>query len=232
MSTNDLLQRLEKIQAKRGYLLPHHGLMALTSPTLLQDYDQLYEQLTLTQGHLTRHLHESVWIAVLSSIDECFGTHHVHKFQQAGGTLAELEAILALSAIARGCGAFTFARDIWEQHLPQFDATRAYLVACEKNANTLDPTLPHLIGIATHTCLRNGEVLEWHLRHAYVNGIDEKAMAEAMLMTMLPGSVPNLVAAASVWRELVVSGDVKASAEIEAWANLGGQGGWAATTER
>ena len=40
-------ERLERVKAKRGYLLPHHGLMALTAPQLLEGYDACYTALTL-----------------------------------------------------------------------------------------------------------------------------------------------------------------------------------------
>jgi hypothetical protein len=41
MTPEELSQRLAPIKAKRGYLLPHHGLLAVSSPQLLQAYDQL-----------------------------------------------------------------------------------------------------------------------------------------------------------------------------------------------
>ena len=227
MTIDNLQQQLEEVQAKRGYLLPHHGLMALTSPALLQDYDQLYQRLTLTQGFLSRHQHESVWIAILSVLDERFGTHHVHKFQQAGGSHSQMNTILTLAAIARGFGTFSFAQAHWQTQAPDLDAMAAYIDAFDQTGHKLDPALPHLIGIAAQTCLRNAEALRAHIKAAYTNQIDEKAMAEAMLMTMLPGSVPNLVAAAGIWRDLVVKKQVAASPDVGTWANMSGQDGWA-----
>jgi hypothetical protein len=50
-------------------------------------------------------------------------------------------------------------------------------------------------------------------------------MAEALSLTMFPGSVPYFVEAARVWRELIASGSVGASASFEAWANFAGQEG-------
>lgn len=226
MTIDNFQQQLEQIQSKRGYLLPHHGLMALTSPDLLQDYDRLYQRITLTQGFLSRHQHESVWIAILSVLDERFGTHHVHKFQQAGGTTAQMNSILTLAAMARGHGAFAFARDHWQTQAPDLDATAAYLQAFDDIGSDLDPALPHLIGIAAQTCLRKSDALSSHIQAAYEREVDERAIAEAMLMTMLPGSVPNLVAAAGVWRGLVVDGQVNSSADIRSWANMSGQDGW------
>ena len=75
---------------KRGYLLPHHGLLALSAPNLLQHYDQLYSSLTLTDRYLDRHDHEFVWLGVLMSTQEALGTHHVQRFLNAGGTVDEV----------------------------------------------------------------------------------------------------------------------------------------------
>jgi hypothetical protein len=47
MEKHDSLSALEAIHAKRGYLLPHHGLMAISTPHLLERYDSLYSTLAL-----------------------------------------------------------------------------------------------------------------------------------------------------------------------------------------
>jgi hypothetical protein len=95
MSTNTALKDLEAVRDKRGYLLPHHGLLALSAPNLLQHYDQLYSSLTLTERYLDRHDHEFVWLGVLMSTQEALGTHHVQRFLNAGGT-ADAVAIIFL----------------------------------------------------------------------------------------------------------------------------------------
>jgi hypothetical protein len=43
---------------------------------------------------------------------------------------------------------------------------------------------------------------------------------------MFPGGVPNFVDACDIWRNLIQSGKVNASAPYKAWANLTGQGGF------
>ena len=47
MTDYDPLATLSDIHAKRGYLLPHHGLMAISTPHLLERYDSLYSTLAL-----------------------------------------------------------------------------------------------------------------------------------------------------------------------------------------
>jgi hypothetical protein len=50
-------------------------------------------------------------------------------------------------------------------------------------------------------------------------------MAEALSLTMFPGSVPHFVEAARVWREMIEAGDLPASEPFRAWAALSGQDG-------
>ena len=40
MPTDELSLRLEAIRGKRGYLLAHHGLMAVTMPALLRSEER------------------------------------------------------------------------------------------------------------------------------------------------------------------------------------------------
>ena len=40
---------LTDLRAKRGYLLPHHGLLAVAAPELLVAYDATYSALTLAE---------------------------------------------------------------------------------------------------------------------------------------------------------------------------------------
>ena len=62
---SNLVKLLSGIRAKRGYLLPHHGLMAITAPALLDAYDAAYTQMTLNDRVLDHHDREFVWLAIL-----------------------------------------------------------------------------------------------------------------------------------------------------------------------
>ena len=86
--------------------------------------------------------------------------------------------------------------------------------------------LAHLAVAAVHTCKAAWEALEWQIIAAYADGVPEAELAEALSLTMFPGSVPYFVEAARVWRELIVAGKVQASADFRAWAALAGQGGY------
>ena len=221
-----LTNKLEKLREKRGYLLPHHGLLAITSPALLDAYDATYTTMALDDRVLTRHDREFVWLAILIATEESIATHHIAKFREAGGTDAEFSSILSLTALALGFGAFRFVDRHWLAHLPGMDAQQAYLSAVRRSAGEVAPRLVHLAAAAIHTCRAAWDALRLEIVAAYRDAVPEAELAEALSLCMFPGSVPNFVEAARVWRELVNAGEVNASPAFRAWAALSGQGGY------
>ena len=225
MST-DLAEYLLDIRNKRGYLLPHHGLMAVSMPKLLEAYDALYTELTLVDRVLTKHEHEYVWMAILIASKEAIGTHHIPRYTGAGGNAREFAEILAITSLAMGSSSYRFVREHWQEHLADVAPEDAYREAFRQAAGESDIGVAHMAAAAVLTTLGDWDGLEWQLRAAYADGVDEKGLAEALSLTMFPGGVPNFVEGADVWRKLVVSGDVEASAEFRVWAELSGQGGY------
>ena len=225
-SNADLAEFLRQVRDKRGYLLPHHGLMAVSMPRLLEAYDELYTTLALTDRQLSRHDHEFVWMGVLIATDEILGTHHIKRFQDAGGTDAELAAATAITAFTKGCQAYHFVNDYWLPHLPDFKPEQHYATAFRDIAGGTPLPLAHMTACAVHTCTGHWKALRWQLKAAYADGTDELELAEAISLAMFPGSVPNYVEAAGVWRELIASGEVEASELFRNWARLSGQGGY------
>jgi alkylhydroperoxidase/carboxymuconolactone decarboxylase family protein YurZ len=221
-----LPEKLEKLRQKRGYLLPHHGLLAITSPGLLDAYDATYTALALDDRVLSRHDREFVWLAILIATGESIATHHIAKFRQAGGTDAEIGSILSLTALALGFEAFRFVEQHWLHHLPAIDPRRSYLSAVQRSAGDVAPRLVHLAAAAVHTCRAAWDALRLQIVAAYDAGVPEAELAEALSLCMFPGSVPHFVEAARVWRELVTAGQVQASPPFRAWAALSGQGGY------
>lgn len=226
MDQEDLSKQLEAIRAKRGYLLPHHGLMALSAPDLLAAYDATYSALTLNERTLSRHDHESAWIAILIATDEALATHHIPKFFNAGGTNDELEALLSLTAFASGFRAYQFIQRHWREHLPGLNVQDSYTRGFDAAAQGLDSRVAQLCGIAVHTCAGAWQALEWQLIDAYTRAVPEQEIAEALSLCMFPGSVPYFVEAAGVWRRLILEGRVQASSDFRAWAEISGQGGY------
>lgn len=222
---DDLAARLEEVRAKRGYLLPHHGLMALTAPKLLEAYDAAYTALALDDRVLNHHDREFVWLAILIATDEAIATHHIPKFLNAGGTKEEIEAILRVTATALGVEAYRFVENHWRAHLPGVHPREAFLDAISGAGGGASSRLVQMAAVAVHTCKANWDALAWQIPAAYAAGVPEADLAEALSLTMFPGSVPHFVEAARVWRALILDGSAPASPAFRAWAELSGQGG-------
>lgn len=228
----DLKARLEAVKAKRGYLLPHHGLMAAASPGLLEAYDHAYTALALDHKVLSVHDREVVWLAVLIATDEAIASHHIPKFYADGGTHAEFEAIARLTSFAIGARSYAFLRDHWTAHLPGFDAEAAYAEGLLKSAAPLATRLTWLATAPVHAARADFALLEFAIKAAYRAGVPELELAEALSIMMFPGSVPRFVEAAKVWLDLIRDGKVRPTPAFQAWADLQGQGGHTETSRR
>ncbi|MEM8984762.1 MAG: hypothetical protein AAGC71_17265 [Pseudomonadota bacterium] len=226
MPENSLADQLAEIRRKRGYLLPHHGLMKVAMPEVLESYDALYSRLTLSQRTLSKHEHEFVWMAVLIAMHEALGTHHIPRYLDNGGTIEELDRILAITALAKGSDCHEFVAAHWQEHLPDYNGERSYIGAFDAAAAPVSLALAHTAGAAVHLCTGRWESFAWHIRAAYANNANEDGLAEALSLAMFPGSVPNFVEAAEVWREQITAGAVNASEAYTTWATLTGQGGF------
>jgi alkylhydroperoxidase/carboxymuconolactone decarboxylase family protein YurZ len=222
----EIARRLEAVKAKRGYLLPHHGLMAIAAPRLLDAYDRTYAALALEDRTLSHHDREYVWFAILIATDEAIATHHIPKFKAAGGSDAEVAQVLAATAFALGVRAYRFVADHWTPHLPGFDPRAEYRAGVARIAGGGDLRLPLLAVASVHVCEADWTALAWAIEDCYGAGVPEDDLAEALSLAMFPGSVPHFVEACRVWRELVVAGRVAAGPRYRAWAALTGQGGY------
>lgn len=211
---------LAEVRAKRGYLLPHHGLLAVTDPALLGAYDEMYTALTLATRVLDARTRELVWVGILVTVREVHGTQHLDRAAKAGATGAEVEAAIRLAALAAGAPALRFVEDAWSRWLPAFRAGDAYGQLYEAVASRLplEARVAELVAAASHACLGHGAELALHIRRAYDLGVPEPEIAEALSYVMFPAGVPAFVSAAEVWRGLVARGEVSAGAGLRAWA--------------
>lgn len=223
---HELAARLQAVKAKRGYLLPHHGLLAITSQRLLDAYDAAYTALALDQRILDVHDRETVWLAILIATDEALATHHIPKFRQGGGTDAEIAAVLRLTAWAIGAPAYRFVGEVWSPHLPGLDVVASYREAFARLVAPLSPRLGWMAVAAVHACKGHFDWLAEAIVAAYDAQVPEPDLAEALSLVMFPGSVPNFVETARVWLRLIREGRVSPSPTFAAWAALEGQGGF------
>lgn len=220
--------RLSAIRAKRGYLLPHHGLLAVATPTLLQAYDRMYSELTLREGVLTLYEKEVIWLIILVSTGEAIATHHIDRLRKAGGGEAEVEAALALAAWSDGAERHRFVEAHWAAHLEGFDAVTSYRagLAALMSRYPVEPWVAEVGLAAAHQCHRRWAWVAEHIAGAYRAGATEVAIAEGLALAMFPGGVPNFVDSCEIWKDLILADKLEATPPFEAWARLTGQGGF------
>jgi alkylhydroperoxidase/carboxymuconolactone decarboxylase family protein YurZ len=221
-------EALATLRAKRGYLLPHHGLLAVTDPDLLAAYDATYTALTLTPRAMSERDKEIVWLVILVSTGEAIATHHIDRLNKAGGGIADVEAALALAAWGEGAERFAFVEAHWAPHLEGFERATAYRRGLDAilAVHPVEKVIAEIGLAAAHQCHRRWPWVREHIVGAYRAGAEELALAEGLSLAMFPGGVPNFVDACDQWRQLIVDGAVPASAPFAAWARMTGQGGF------
>jgi len=225
MSDDDLTAKLTALRDKRGYLLPHHGLLALTAPRLLEAYDAAYTALALDDRVLSHHDREFIWLGILIATNEEIATHHIAKFRAAGGAEDAIRAVVSLTATVCGFRAYRFAAFDWAGPLEDIDLRADWHRAVLAAGQGADPRLSHLAACAIQACNGQWDGLRWQLAHAYEANVPEAELAEAISLTMFPGSVPYFVTAAGIWKDMITAGDLPASDAFKTWANMPGQGG-------
>jgi alkylhydroperoxidase/carboxymuconolactone decarboxylase family protein YurZ len=218
--------RLQAVKAARGYLLPHHGLLAITSEAMLAAYDRAYRALALDPRVLSVRDREFVWLAVLIATDEGLATHHLPRFKEGGGTNAEILVAVRLAAWAGGADAYEFVERWWTPHLPGLDVDAAYRETLRTLADGAPLRLALLAVASVHAACNAPTLLKRAIRLAYAERVPEPELAEALSIVMFPGSVPYFVEAARAWLDLIRAGEVEPSPAFAAWARLEGQGGY------
>ncbi|MGK7862883.1 hypothetical protein [Falsiroseomonas sp. E2-1-a4] len=225
-SPDDVRRALEEIRAARGFVLPHHGAMAAALPELHQAYEAMYRALTLEQRHLAPLEKEVVWLAILAACEEPVGTHHLHKFHQAGGDDALAAAVFRLVGWAAGSARYACIAAHWQAQFPALPAAREYLQGCDAliAGTPLSPRLARIALIGVHTACEEMWGLGAVLESAYALGVEEPRMAEAMSLAIWPRGVNRFVKATAAWLDLLRSGRVAPSPAFRAWAEVAGQG--------
>ncbi len=107
---------LERLREKRGYLLPHHRLLARYAPDILEAYDAFYSQVWFERNVLDARTKELIAIGIHAAVQEREGLEiHLRRAVQAGATEAEIVEAMALAAIPAGAYATVVAADVWER---------------------------------------------------------------------------------------------------------------------
>jgi alkylhydroperoxidase/carboxymuconolactone decarboxylase family protein YurZ len=218
--------RLDAIRVARGFVLPHHGVMAAALPELHDAYEAMYRALTLERRHLAPLERESVWLAILAACEEPVGTHHLAKFRAAGGTESEAAAIFRLAAWAAGAPRYATIEAAWGAHFPATPAARAYLDGAEAllRDGALALPLARLCLTAIQAASDQAWGLSAEIEAAYAARVPEPCLAEALSLVIWPRGVNRFVRACEAWLRLIRAGHVAASPAFQAWAEVEGQG--------
>ncbi|WP_173934614.1 hypothetical protein [Chelativorans sp. Marseille-P2723] len=222
-----LKDRIGKLHQARGYLLPHHGAMAVAAPDLQEAYLAMYRALTLTDRHLSPFEREAVWIAILIAAREAIGTHHVELFLEAGGSEVQMRYLTKLCAFGLGVGSYEFMDTAWSEMFPSLKGIVAYREDFEAllNDGLLAADVVHLALAALHAASGNKWGLRAHIRALYELQPREDALVEALSLIMWPVGVNHFLDACGVWVEMMKSGEVTPSERFRVWADLPRQDG-------
>jgi alkylhydroperoxidase/carboxymuconolactone decarboxylase family protein YurZ len=216
---------LEALRADRGFVLPHHGLLAAALPELEAAYGPMYRALTVDAHYMAPLERECVWLALLACRDEPVGTHHVALFRQHGGDDALAAAVFRHTAWAMGAAAQAFLARSWAAHFPGVDPAANYRDgAAALDLPPLAEATARLLRLAVHAARDQAWALEVELEAAYRAGLDEGRMVEAISLIIWPCGVNVFVRAAGTWLGLLRSGRVTPSPAFAAWAAAAGQG--------
>jgi hypothetical protein len=217
----DVRKRLAELRAARGFVLPHHGLMAAALPELHAAYEAMYRALTLDPRHLSALHREAVWLAILAACEEPVGTHHLHRFRQAGGDDALAMALFRLAGWSAGAPRYATLDAAWSAHFGT-PIGGDYL----RVARTLlpDEGLALTCLAAIHAACDQPWPLALVIEAALPAGVPEASLAEALSLTIWPRGVNRFVRAAECWLGLIREGRVPASDAFRAWAWTPDQG--------
>jgi alkylhydroperoxidase/carboxymuconolactone decarboxylase family protein YurZ len=219
-----LVAALEAARARRGWLLPHHGLFRLLSPGFAEAYEAAYGTLALQPVALEAGDKEFVWMVITAVVGSATARHHVRRYREAGGGFAGVEAALRIAGFAMGRNRFDFAAEAWAGQLPGWDAAAAEDEALEALVGDLPKPRAMLGLLAACTARRDGAGVERYLLRARQAGCAEAGMAEAMCLTVQPAGLPNLVHAAGIWKRMIAAGAIEASSAFKAWAAIPAEG--------
>lgn len=107
---------LERIRAKRGYLLPFHSLLAEHAPDTLDAYDQFYSQVWFTRNVLDARTKELIAVGIHTAILEREGLEiHMRRAVKAGATEAEIVEAMTLAGIPAGMYAVLVGSQVWDR---------------------------------------------------------------------------------------------------------------------
>lgn len=201
---------LERVAAGRGYLLPHHRLLADHAPHALVAYDALYRAITLEPGPLGPADRERVWLALLAIRAKFSWRIHLERARAAGLQDADIAESLALAAYAAGRDVLAFGR---EQGSGALDT--AVLASAESRlfdaARGRTPSgTAHLVLTVCHATRGDQAGVRRHLPAALRDGVALAAVTEGLAYVLLACGVNALIECVETWSAAAAAGECPA----------------------
>lgn len=208
--TDDGGPLLAAIRSERGYTLSFHEILARIEPAYLSAYADFYRAITLSSRTLTPVQRECVWISLLVAAREEVGTIHVDRAREAGVGPDEVDAFVALAAVADAWEALEFVAEAWDRGSAGGRAA-AYLALVEAAAGGADPTTVDLALLAAQAARRRRAPFVIHLQRLVGRGVAEAAIVEALTYVQQPCGANSLLWATDLWLDALRGGELPAS---------------------
>ncbi|MDP9266135.1 MAG: carboxymuconolactone decarboxylase family protein [Chloroflexota bacterium] len=107
---------VERLKAKRGYLLPFHRLLAAHAPGTLEKYDDFYSQVWFERNVLDPRVKELIAVGIHTAILEREGLEiRMKRAMKAGATEAEIVEAVTLAGIPAGMYTVLVGSHVWDR---------------------------------------------------------------------------------------------------------------------
>ncbi|MEQ9811937.1 MAG: carboxymuconolactone decarboxylase family protein [Azospirillaceae bacterium] len=199
---------LVEVEAKRGYRLPYHRMLARHAAELLHEYDRFYTALTLAPRVVSTRERELIWTALLVASREEQGTIHMRRAEAAGLDAAALADAAAIAAAVEAYPAMRFGPTHWQRWIPDAQASPRYLKLFETARGGLDPALAEILALVCHAARRTHDGMRVHLPRAFAAGVTPEALAEGLSYLLLPCGGPTLIDAVQCWADAAEAGGI------------------------
>lgn len=206
--------RLEKVKARRGRLMPNHAVLAIEFPAALEIYEALYAATTQTFTTLSPRDKKFVQLVIVAASEIPLGGYHVQDFLKAGGTPAQVRAAMRLAMLAAGANPPDAVGRTWTA-VPGLTYAELFgddFVSFAVESG-IDPGIVDLALVAGHACKRGWDRVAFHIVRAKARGVSDAALAEGLTNLMLTAGNPIFVLACGVWHRLIGEGKVDAGPE-------------------
>lgn len=198
---------LAQVEAKRGYRLSYHRMLAAVDPELLASYDSFYERLTLRPRVFTARERELVWTALLASARETHGTIHLKRAEAAGISRDELADAIAIAAAVEAWPALVgFGHGAWHQWIGLSDARARYERIFAAACGGIEPKTAETCAVVCHAARRSSEGIKFHLPRAFDAGATRDGIAEGLSYLLMPSGAPALIDAVDAWAQSAAEG--------------------------